>query len=141
MSSNLAEGRTYCKKKESERPFGPIVEPTMEAMVRFISSHIVKYSQVHVATKAMGPTVLTSQKTTKRNANRQKESSRAHRGAPRYYSEGVLVANCHRCRITYPIGQHLTSTTSGFKQPATNELLRHPGHTLLNLERPKQEIS
>ena len=87
----------------------------------------------------MVTTALTPQKATKRNANRQKKSYRAHRGAPSYYSKGTLVAHCHKCRLTHPMGQHLISTTTRSKQPATNDLTRHPEHTRLNRDRPKQK--
>ena len=106
------------------------------------------------ATETIVPISTQPQRTMKRNANRQKKSHRAQRGAPRYYSEGVLVADCHRCRITHPIGQHLHFTSPGLKQPTpgknltlpsthpnTRGLSRHPGPTLMSSGQPKQEMS
>ena len=106
-----------------------------------ISSHTGEQSQASGTTMTMMTMVQTPQKATKRNANRQKKSYRAHRGAPRYYIQGVQVAHCHKCKITHPMGQHLISTTAGLTQPATKELTRYSVPTMLSLDQPKQEMT
>jgi len=85
----------------------------METIFWCISPHTEEPSQAPVTTVATTP-----RKATKRNANRYRKSQRAHRGAPRYYVRGVLVAHCHRCNITHPMGQHLPSITARLTPPA-----------------------
>ena len=106
-----------------------------------ISLHTGEQSQASVTTMTMMRTDQTPQKAMKRNANRQKKSYRSHRGAPRYYIQGVQVAHCHRCKITHPMGQHLTSITAGLTQPATKELTRYSVPTMLSLDQPEQEMT
>ena len=81
----------------------------------------------------------TPRKATKRNANRQKKSYRAHRGAPRYYVQGVLVAYCHRCNITHPMGQHSPSITTRLPQSTIRESARHSIPATPSLDRLEQE--
>ena len=113
----------------------------METIFWCISSHTMEQSQASVTTMTMTTTAPTSRKATKRNANRQKKSYRAHRGAPRYHIQGVLVAHCHRCKITHPMGQHLPSITVGLTQPATTELTRYSVPTMPSLDQPEQETT
>ena len=81
----------------------------------------------------------TPRKTMKRNANRYKKSYRAHRGAPRYYVQGILVAYCHRCNITHPMGQHSPSITARLTQPTFRESARHSTPTMPSLDQLEQE--
>ena len=97
----------------------------METIFWCISSHTVEPSQAYGATTTMTTMAPTPRKTTKRNVNRQKKSYRAHRGAPRYYVQGVLVAHCHRCNVTHPMGQHSPSITTRLTQPTIRKSTRH----------------
>ena len=96
----------------------------METIFWCISSHTEEPSQASVTTTTT-TMATTPQKATKRNANRQKKSYRAHRGAPRYYVQGVLVAHCHRCNVTHPMGQHLPSITTRSTQSAIGKSISH----------------
>ena len=96
-------------------------------------------SQAYGATMTMTTKAPTPRKTTKRNANRYKKSYRAHRGAPRYYVQGVLVAYCHRCNITHPMGQHSPSITARLPQPTIRESARHSTPATPSLDQLEQE--
>ena len=90
----------------------------MEIIFWCISSHTEEPSQASVTATTITTMATTPRKATKRNANRHRKSQRALRGAPRYYVRGVLVAHCHRCNITHPMGQHLPSITARLTPPA-----------------------
>ena len=111
----------------------------METIFWCISSHTVEPSQAYGATMTMTTKAPTPRKTTKRNANRYKKSYRAHRGAPRYYVQGVLVAYCHRCNITHPMGQHSPSITARLPQPTIRESARHSTPVTPSLDQLEQE--
>ena len=111
----------------------------METIFWCISSHMVEQSQASVATTTMTTMALTPQKATKRNVNRQKKSYRAHRGAPRYYVQGVLVAHCHRCNVTHPMGQHSPSITTRLTPSAIRKSISHSPPARPNLNPLEQE--
>ena len=111
----------------------------METIFWCISSHTVEQSQASVATTTMTTMALTPQKATKRNVNRQKKSYRAHRGAPRHYVQGVLVAHSHRCNATHPMGQHSPSTTTRLTQPTIRKSARHSTPARPSLDPLEQE--
>jgi len=106
----------------------------METIFWCISPHTEEPSQAPVTTVATTP-----RKATKRNANRYRKSQRAHRGAPRYYVRGVLVAHCHRCNITHPMGQHLPSITTRLTLPDIRKAIGHSPPARPNLNLPEQE--
>jgi len=110
----------------------------METIFWCISSHTEEPSQASVTTKTT-TMVTTPQRATKRNANRQKKSYRAHRGAPRYYVQGVLVAHCHRCNITHPMGQHLPSIMTKLTPPDIRKDIGHSPPARPNLNPLEQE--
>ena len=111
----------------------------METIFWCISSHTMEHLQASVATTTMTTRALTPQKATKRNANRQKKSYRAHRGAPRHYVQGVLVAHCHKCNVTHPMGQHSPSITTKVTQPTIRESTRHSTPAMSSLDQLEQE--
>ena len=111
----------------------------METIFWCISSHTMEHLQASVATTTMTTMALTPQKATKRNANRQKKSYRAHRGAPRRYVQGVLVAHCHRCNVTHPMGQHSPSITTRLTQPTIRESTRNSTPAMPSLDQLGQE--
>ena len=111
----------------------------METIFWCILSHTVEQSQASVATMTMTTMAPTPRKATKRNANRQKKSYRAHRGAPRYYVQGVLVAHCHRCNVTHPMGQHSPSITTRLTQPTIRKSTRQSTPARTSLDPLKQE--
>ena len=80
----------------------------METIFWCISSHTEEPSQASVTATTITTMATTPRKATKRNANRHRKSQRAHRGAPRYYVRGVLVAHCHRCKHNTSYGTTLT---------------------------------
>ena len=111
----------------------------METIFWCISSHTGEPSQASVTTTTMTTMATTPQKATKRNANRQKKSYRAHRGAPRYYVQGVLVAHCHRCNVTHPMGQHSPSITTRLTPSAIRKSISHSPPARPNLNPLEQE--
>ena len=111
----------------------------METIFWCISSHTGEPSQASVTTTTMTTMATTPQKATKRNANRQKKSYRAHRGAPRYYVQGVLVAHCHRCNVTHPMGQHSPSITTSLTPSAIRKSISHSPPARPNLNPLEQE--
>ena len=106
----------------------------METIFWCISSHTGEPSQASVTTMATTP-----QKAPKRNANRQKKSRRALRGAPRYLVQGVLVAHCHRCNITHPMGQHLPSIAARLPQHTIRGSARLSTPAMPSLDQLEQE--
>ena len=111
----------------------------METIFWCISSHTVEQSQAPVVTTTMATMAPTPQKATKRNVNRQKKSYRAHRRAPRHYVQVVLVAHCHRCNVTHPMGQHSPSVTARLTQSAIRKSISHSPPARPNLNPLEQE--
>ena len=110
----------------------------METIFWCTSSHTVEPSQASVTTTTT-TMAATPHKVTKRNANRYKKSYRAHRGPPRYYVQGVLVAHCHRCNVTHPMGQHLPSIMTKLTQSAIGKSSSHTPPARPNLNPLEQE--
>ena len=111
----------------------------METIFWCISSHTEEPSQASVTATTIITMATTPRKATKRNANRQRKSQRALRGAPRYYVRGVLVAHCHRCNITHPIGQHLPSIMTKLTPPDIRKDIGHSPPARPNLNPLEQE--
>ena len=110
----------------------------METIFWCTSSHTVEPSQASVTTTTT-TMAATPHKVTKRNANRYKKSYRAHRGPPRYYVQGVLVAHCHRCNVTHPMGQHSPSITTRLTPSAIRKSISHSPPARPNLNPLEQE--
>ena len=111
----------------------------MEIIFWCISSHTEEPSQASVTATTITTMATTPRKATKRNANRHRKSQRALRGAPRYYVRGVLVAHCHRCNITHPIGQHLPSIMTKLTPPDIRKDIGHSPPARPNLNPLEQE--
>ena len=111
----------------------------METIFWCISSHTEEPPQASVTATTITTMTTTPRKAMKRNANRQRKSQRALRGAPRYYVRGVLVAHCHRCNITHPMGQHLPSITTRLTLPDIRKAIGHSPPARPNSNPPEQE--
>ena len=111
----------------------------METIFWCISSHTEEPSQASVTATTITTMATTPRKAMKRNANRHRKSQRALRGAPRYYVRGVLVAHCHRCSITHPIGQHLPSIMTKLTPPDIRKDIGHSPPARPNLNPLEQE--
>ena len=111
----------------------------MEIIFWCISSHTEEPSQASVTATTITTMATTPRKATKRNANRHRKSQRALRGAPRYYVRGVLMAHCHRCNITHPIGQHLPSIMTKLTPPDIRKDIGHSPPARPNLNPLEQE--
>ena len=111
----------------------------METIFWCISSHTEEPSQASVTATTITTMATTPRKATKRNANRHRKSQRALRGAPRYYVRGVLVAHCHRCNITHPMGQHLPSIMTKLTPPDIRKDIGHSPPARPNLNPLEQE--
>ena len=111
----------------------------METIFWCISSHTEEPSQASVTATTITTMATTPRKATKRNANRHRKSQRALRGAPRYYVRGVLVAYCHRCNITHPIGQHLPFIMTKLTPPDIRKDIGHSPPARPNVNPLEQE--
>jgi len=111
----------------------------METIFWCISSHTEEPLQASVTATTITTMATTPRKAMKRNANRHRKSQRALRGAPRYYVRGVLVAHCHRCNITHPMGQHLPSITTRLTLPDIRKAIGHSPPARPNSNPPEQE--
>ena len=111
----------------------------METIFWCISSHTEEPSQASVTATTITTMATTPRKATKRNANRHRKSQRALRGAPRYYVRGVLVAHCHRCNITHPMGQHSPPITTRLTLPDIRKDIGHSPPARPNSNPPEQE--